>query len=89
VRSGAIAFLIAAFLWGTARGASFDPALTWRTLDTPHFHVTFHGGEEQLAEEASLVLEYLGGDDGGARTSRSARSRSCSSTTPTARTATR
>jgi hypothetical protein len=49
VRSGVVAFLFAALLWGTARAASFDPALTWRTLDTPHFHVTFHGGEEQLA----------------------------------------
>jgi hypothetical protein len=55
----ALAILIAAFLCGAARGASFDPALTWRTLDTPHFRVTFHGGEEQLAEEASLVLESV------------------------------
>ena len=41
----------------SARAASFDPAYTWRTLHTPHFRVTFHGGEEALAEEAARIAE--------------------------------
>jgi hypothetical protein len=39
--------------------ASYDPALTWRTLSTPHFNIHFHGGEEQLAEEMSALAEPI------------------------------
>ncbi len=42
-----------------ARAASYDPALTWRTVSTPHFNISFHGGEEQLAEELSLMAEPI------------------------------
>ncbi|MEC8424717.1 MAG: hypothetical protein VX000_13130, partial [Myxococcota bacterium] len=44
---------------GIGRAASFDPDLTWRTMDTPHFHITFHGGLEQIAEETALVAEDI------------------------------
>ena len=40
-----------------ARAASYDPDLQWRTLETEHFRVTFHGGEEALAEEYARVAE--------------------------------
>ncbi len=53
--------LFVALAWlalaGPARAASFDPSLTWRTLETPHFRVTFHGGEEALAEEFARAAE--------------------------------
>ncbi|MEL6344022.1 MAG: hypothetical protein AAFV53_12960 [Myxococcota bacterium] len=54
--------MLAAALFGgilatTAHAASFDPELTWRTLQTEHFNITFHGGEEQLAEELSIIVE--------------------------------
>ncbi len=42
---------------GRADAASFDPRLTWRTLETEHFNITFHGGEEQLAEEVAWICE--------------------------------
>jgi Tol biopolymer transport system component len=37
--------------------ASFDPDLKWRTLETPHFNITFHQGEAALAEEMAVVAE--------------------------------
>jgi hypothetical protein len=40
-----------------AAAASFDPDLTWRTLETAHFTIHFHGGLEQLAEETAKVAE--------------------------------
>ena len=46
-------------LAGQARAASYDPNLTWRTLITPHFRITFHGGEEALAEEFAEVAEQI------------------------------
>lgn len=53
----------AAVVWNVtapaAQAASFDPELTWRTLQTEHFNITFHGGEEQLAEEMSVVVEQV------------------------------
>lgn len=42
-----------------ASAASFDPRFTWRTLQTEHFNITFHGGEEQLAEETGQVAEVI------------------------------
>jgi len=40
-----------------SQAASFDPDLTWRTITTEHFHIHFHQGEEQLAEEFSHKVE--------------------------------
>ena len=31
----------------------FDPALRWKTLETPHFSIHFHQGEAELAAEAA------------------------------------
>ena len=42
-----------------ASAAAFDPRFTWRTLETEHFNITFHGGEEQLAEETGQVAEVI------------------------------
>ncbi len=39
--------------------ASYDPDLTWRTLKTEHFNVTFHDGEEQLANEVGHTAEQI------------------------------
>ncbi|MBS2032639.1 MAG: PD40 domain-containing protein [Deltaproteobacteria bacterium] len=41
---------------GTAH-AQYDPALKWSTLDTPHFRLHFHNGEEQLAQRAARAAE--------------------------------
>lgn len=37
--------------------ASWDPDLRWRSLRTDHFVVTFHQGEERLAEEMADAAE--------------------------------
>ena len=42
---------------GPAQAAAYDPDLTWRSLETEHFRITFHGGEEQLAEEFAQAME--------------------------------
>lgn len=39
--------------------ASYDPDLTWRSLDTEHFRITFHQGEEQLANELAATAEEI------------------------------
>ena len=53
-----------ALLWSwplhsEAFGASFDPDLTWRTLKTEHFNITFHQGEAALAEEVAGIAEAV------------------------------
>ncbi len=39
--------------------AAYDPALEWRTLQTEHFEITFHQGEEQLANELGTNAEGI------------------------------
>jgi hypothetical protein len=58
----AIATAAALSLWPAAApraGLGHDPALTWRTLHTPHFAVHYHDGEERLAREAAAIAERL------------------------------
>ncbi len=40
-----------------AFAANYDPDLKWRTLETDHFTITFHDGEEQLAREMAVDAE--------------------------------
>ena len=42
-----------------SHAASFDPDLEWRTLETPHFNITFHQGEAALAEETAAIAEAV------------------------------
>ena len=42
-----------------SHAASFDPELRWRTLETPHFNITFHQGEAALAEEMAVIAEAV------------------------------
>lgn len=44
-------------LAGVADAATYDPDLQWRTITTEHFHVHFHQGVEQVADEFSVVVE--------------------------------
>ncbi|HEX9021348.1 MAG TPA: BamA/TamA family outer membrane protein [Nitrospirota bacterium] len=37
--------------------AKFDPAFTWTTLETPHFYIHFHQGEEEIAKRAAVIAE--------------------------------
>lgn len=46
-------------LFSAASGATFDPDLTWRTIQTDHFDIHFHQGEEQLADELAAEIERI------------------------------
>jgi Tol biopolymer transport system component len=37
--------------------AKFDPAFTWTTLETPHFLIHYHQGEEALAKRVAVIAE--------------------------------
>ncbi|MGC1454392.1 MAG: BamA/TamA family outer membrane protein [Nitrospirota bacterium] len=37
--------------------AKFDPAFTWTTLETRHFYVHYHQGEEDIAKRAAVIAE--------------------------------
>jgi Tol biopolymer transport system component len=37
--------------------AKFDPAFTWTTLETQHFFIHYHQGEEEIAKRAAVIAE--------------------------------
>jgi Tol biopolymer transport system component len=37
--------------------AKFDPAFTWTTLETPHFFIHYHQGEEEIAKRVAVIAE--------------------------------
>jgi Tol biopolymer transport system component len=37
--------------------AKFDPAFTWKTLETPHFSIQYHQGEEEIAKRTAIIAE--------------------------------
>jgi hypothetical protein len=48
----------AALAWaGSAAAQGYDPRYRWRTLDTPHFQLHFHQGEEALAQRFAGAAE--------------------------------
>ena len=56
------ALIVSSLLWlggSASHAASFDPDLKWRTLETPHFNITFHQGEAALAEEMATIAEQV------------------------------
>lgn len=42
---------------GEVLGQPYDPAFRWRTLETPHFRVHYHQGEEELAQQVAREAE--------------------------------
>jgi hypothetical protein len=42
-----------------AAAAAWDPELDWHTVSTPHFNITFHNGELQLATELAETSEEI------------------------------
>ena len=47
----------ACILSGSALFAKYDPDLTWKTLETEHFYIHFHNGEEKLAQKYAALAE--------------------------------
>jgi len=41
----------------TPVATALDPNLTWRTLEGPHFKVSYHADEQALAEQVLDVAE--------------------------------
>jgi len=37
--------------------AKFDPSFTWTTIETPHFLIHYHQGEEEIAKRAAVIAE--------------------------------
>ncbi|HYD43481.1 MAG TPA: hypothetical protein VEB43_21810, partial [Anaeromyxobacter sp.] len=56
-RARAALLALAVTLAGAARAQPYDPAYRWRTLETPHFRVHFHQGEDALASEVARAAE--------------------------------
>ncbi|HET8539222.1 MAG TPA: BamA/TamA family outer membrane protein [Anaeromyxobacter sp.] len=52
--AAAAALLCAA---GAARAQPYDPRFRWRTIQTPHFRIHFHQGEEALAQVVARETE--------------------------------
>ncbi|MCB9677868.1 MAG: PD40 domain-containing protein [Alphaproteobacteria bacterium] len=42
-----------------AQAASYDPQMTWRTIRTDHFNITFHQGIETVADEFATEVEGI------------------------------
>ena len=56
IRIPGILALLLALVPALAAG-QYDPSLTWRTLETPHFRVHHYRGEEALAQRTAGALE--------------------------------
>ncbi len=39
--------------------AADDPRLLWQTIRTPHFHITFYSGEEEVAQHVAALAESI------------------------------
>ncbi len=52
--AAAAALLCAA---GAARAQPYDPDFRWRTIETPHFRLHFHQGEDALAQDVAREAE--------------------------------
>ncbi len=53
-----ILFFCSIFLFAaSAASAKFDPFFTWTTLETPHFDIHYHQGEEEIAKRAAVIAE--------------------------------
>jgi len=37
--------------------AKFDPIFTWATIETPHFYIHYHQGEEELSKRVAVIAE--------------------------------
>lgn len=57
----ALAAVSLALACGPAGAAVYDPALTWRTLATPHFRIHYHDGLEAEAADLAEIAEAVHG----------------------------
>ncbi len=57
VLAAAIALLATLAFHPSASAQFLDPALSWKTIETPHFRVTFHPGTEGMAQLTAQAAE--------------------------------
>jgi hypothetical protein len=55
----ACATLVTIALWAPSARAVSDPSYRWYTIDTPHFHITYHSGIERVAQHVANVAEGI------------------------------
>ena len=52
------AFILLFLFANTLKAAfTYDPALSWKTMSTPHFLFHYHDGEQDLANELAVIAE--------------------------------
>jgi hypothetical protein len=54
---GASLVLLAAALPSSPGAQPYDPSFRWRTLETPHFRIHFHDGEELIVQQVAREAE--------------------------------
>ena len=55
----ALGLLLLLLMTVRAEAGSWRPGWTWRSIQTPHFVITYHQGEEDLAAEMAIVAEEV------------------------------
>lgn len=50
-------FCLLILLYASLAFAKFDPDFTWTTLETPHFYIHYHQGEDEIAKRAAVIAE--------------------------------
>ncbi|MGE5809012.1 MAG: BamA/TamA family outer membrane protein [Nitrospirota bacterium] len=56
-----LVFAIVILLHASLAIAKLDPAFTWTTIETPHFLIHYHQGEEEIAQRAAVIAEEVHG----------------------------
>ncbi|HEX8172748.1 MAG TPA: BamA/TamA family outer membrane protein [Thermoanaerobaculia bacterium] len=51
--------VLLAFASAANAASEYPPSLRWRTIDTAHFQVHYHGGEDALARRAAAIAEDI------------------------------
>jgi Tol biopolymer transport system component len=57
LKKGLFIFLVILLVSALPVFAKFDPRFTWTTLESPHFSIDYHQGEEELAKRVAVIAE--------------------------------
>ncbi|MEO8876111.1 MAG: hypothetical protein ABI461_11030, partial [Polyangiaceae bacterium] len=55
----AVLVLASLLVWSSSARAANDPDLVYKTLESPHFRITFYSGEEELARHVADLAEDI------------------------------
>lgn len=51
--------IISILVFASPSHAKLDPAFSWSTLETPHFLIHYHQGEEEIAKRTAVIAEDI------------------------------